>query len=92
MKGWSIEQASSILVAAGLPDHAIDGGGDVRLQGAPGPGRLWQVGVRHPRQRDAYSAVLSLPGGAVATSGTYERGPHVINPFRRAARPPSWSR
>jgi thiamine biosynthesis lipoprotein len=24
---------------------------------------------------------LSLTGGAVATSGTYERGLHVINPF-----------
>jgi len=85
VKGWSIEQASSILVAAGFPDHAIDGGGDVRLQGTPGPGRLWQVGVRHPRQRDAYSAVLSLPGGAVATSGTYERGAHVVDP--RTGRP-----
>jgi thiamine biosynthesis lipoprotein len=81
VKGWSIEQASSILVAAGFPDHAIDGGGDVRLRGSSGTGRSWQVGVRHPQQREAYSAVLSLAGGAVATSGTYERGSHVFNPF-----------
>jgi thiamine biosynthesis lipoprotein len=26
---------------------------------------------------------LSVTGGAVATSGTYERGLHVINPFSR---------
>ncbi len=85
VKGWSIEQASSILVAAGFPDHAIDGGGDVRLRGTPGPGRLWEVGVRHPRHHEAYSAVLSLPEGAVATSGTYERGAHVVDP--RTGRP-----
>ncbi len=34
-----------------------------------------------PRSQDAYSAALSLGDGAVATSGTYERGAHVLNPF-----------
>lgn len=81
VKGWSVEHASGLLQQAGLPDHAIDGGGDVRLSGAPGTGRPWQVGVRHPLQRDAYCAALLVMGGAVATSGTYERGLHVINPF-----------
>ena len=85
VKGWSIEQASSILVAAGFPDHAIDGGGDVRLRGRPGRGEPWQVGIRHPRQPEAYSAALCLAEGAVATSGTYERGAHVVNP--RTGRP-----
>jgi FAD:protein FMN transferase len=83
VKGWSIERASRLLQEAGLPDHAIDGGGDVRLSGSPGPGRPWHVGVRHPLQRDAYCAALAVTGGAVATSGTYERGPHVLNPITR---------
>jgi FAD:protein FMN transferase len=83
VKGWSVEHASRLLQEAGLPDHSIDGGGDVRLSGAPGTGRPWQVGVRHPLQRDAYCAALSVTNGAVATSGTYERGLHVINPFSR---------
>jgi FAD:protein FMN transferase len=81
VKGWSIEEASRLLAEAGLPDHLVDGGGDVRLRGAPGPDLPWHVGVRHPLQRDAYCATLSLGEGAVATSGTYERGPHVLNPF-----------
>jgi thiamine biosynthesis lipoprotein len=83
VKGWSIEQCSRLLREAGLADHAVDGGGDVQLSGAPGAGRPWHVGVRHPVQREAYCAALSLSGGAVATSGTYERGPHVLNPFSR---------
>lgn len=81
VKGWSIERASQMLLEAGLPDHTIDGGGDVRLSGAPGTARPWHVGVRHPLQREAYCAALSLAGGAVATSGTYERGLHVLDPF-----------
>ncbi|MGH9058316.1 MAG: FAD:protein FMN transferase [Acidimicrobiales bacterium] len=36
VKGWSIERASDLLAAAGWPDHAIDGGGDVRLRGGTG--------------------------------------------------------
>ncbi|HXW78276.1 MAG TPA: FAD:protein FMN transferase [Acidimicrobiales bacterium] len=81
VKGWSIERASSMLAADGLPDHALDGGGDVRLSRPPASGKPWQVAVRHPLKRDAYCAVLSLHNGAVATSGTYERGAHVIDPF-----------
>ncbi len=37
--------------------------------------------MRHPLRREAYCAALSLSEGAVATSGTYERGAHVVNPF-----------
>jgi FAD:protein FMN transferase len=81
VKGWSIERASSMLTADGLLDHAVDGGGDVRLRRPAGSGEPWQVAVRHPLKGDAYCAVLSLEDGAVATSGTYERGAHVIDPL-----------
>jgi FAD:protein FMN transferase len=92
VKGWSVERASRILAAAGAPDHVIDGGGDVRLSGAPNGGRggateEWHVGVRHPLRKDCYCAALAVSEGAVATSGTYERGLHVLDPFTgRAAR------
>jgi thiamine biosynthesis lipoprotein len=81
VKGWSIERASVLLARAGCCDHLIDGGGDLRLRGSPRPGGTWQVGVRHPLRQDAYSAALTLGEGAVATSGTYERGLHVVDPF-----------
>ncbi len=81
VKGWSIEQASHLLSQAGISDHLVDGGGDVALRGRPGPGQPWHVGVRHPLRPAAYCAVLSLGEGAVATSGTYERGQHVLDPF-----------
>lgn len=80
VKGWSIERAADLLTARGLGDHAIDGGGDICVRGAPGAGGNWRVGVRHPLRRDAYCAALSVREGAVATSGTYERGLHVVDP------------
>jgi thiamine biosynthesis lipoprotein len=81
VKGWSIDRASDILAAHGLGDHIIDGGGDIRLRGSPSNGAPWTVGVRHPLQPDGYAAALSVSAGAVATSGTYERGLHVLDPF-----------
>jgi thiamine biosynthesis lipoprotein len=83
VKGWAVERASELLADAGWPDHAVDGGGDIRLRGrGPGPGG-WRVAVTHPWRGDAFCAVLGLlAGGAVATSGTYERGLHVIDPHR----------
>jgi thiamine biosynthesis lipoprotein len=35
------------------------------------------VGVQHPADRHAVLGVFELDDGAVATSGSYERGPHI---------------
>jgi thiamine biosynthesis lipoprotein len=43
------------------------------------------VGIRHPWDADAVCGVVRGTDLAVATSGTYERGPHVIDP--RTGRP-----
>jgi thiamine biosynthesis lipoprotein len=82
VKGWSIERASGLLCELGWPDHCIDGGGDVRLSGSSGEERGWRVAITHPFELDAYCAVVTLAQGAVATSGTYRRGLHVIDPHR----------
>ncbi|MEU7882337.1 FAD:protein FMN transferase [Microbispora bryophytorum] len=80
VKGWAVERASAILRDAGAPDHCVNGGGDVRLSGKAGPGRSWRVGVAHPLRPGDLAAVVSGNDLAVATSGTAERGAHVIDP------------
>jgi thiamine biosynthesis lipoprotein len=85
VKGWAVERAARILEDAGARNFCLDAGGDVCLRGAPAPGQRWRVGIRHPRQRDRLAAVLELGDGAVATSGAYERGPHIVDP--RTGRP-----
>lgn len=83
VKGWAVQEASFRLARHGFMDHMVDGGGDIVLSGNPEPGRKWHVGVRHPAKTSAYCAALELGPGSVATSGTYERGPHVWDPFRQ---------
>jgi len=81
VKGWSIDRASALLISRGVTDHLIDAGGDLLMRGRPASGGDWCVGVRHPAVPGAYCAALRLGEGAVATSGTYERGLHVMDPY-----------
>lgn len=94
-KGYAIDRASAVLRAAGLLNHYIDGGGDIRVQGTRG-GRPWRVGIRHPRGGPLdLLTVVESSGGAVVTSGDYERFReldgvryhHIIDP--RTGRPAS---
>ena len=70
VKGWAVERAA----AFGRGRFLIDAGGDVVLRGA------WRVGIRHPYERDRLAAALTLSDCAVATSGAYERGAHIVDP------------
>lgn len=82
VKGWSVQVASEMLTAAGAVNHCVDAGGDIQTRGRPTPGEEWRIGVRHPWQADKVAWVLHGTDLAVATSGTYQRGPHVTDPRR----------
>ena len=83
VKGWSVEVASGMLVEAGSSSHCINAGGDIRIRGTPGSGRVWRVGISHPLAPGRLTVVVSGHDLAVATSGTAERGLHVIDPLSR---------
>ncbi|MET7855172.1 FAD:protein FMN transferase [Streptomyces avermitilis] len=83
VKGWAVERAARHLAAAGASGVSVNGGGDVQLYGVPGPHRPWRVGVSDPLRPGALAAVVSaagVPELAVATSGTAERGAHIVDP------------
>ncbi|HZQ84907.1 MAG TPA: FAD:protein FMN transferase [Acidimicrobiales bacterium] len=80
VKGWAVERASALLAEAGFADHAVNAGGDIRARGRPEPGRRWRVGIAHPHVQGGLVAVAEVHEGAVATSGTAERGAHVVDP------------
>ena len=85
VKGWATEEAALLLEQAGATDFAINAGGDIVARGEPERGRAWRVGIRHPRIEDRLAAVLEVRDLAVATSGAYERGEHIVDP--RTGRP-----
>jgi thiamine biosynthesis lipoprotein len=83
VKGWAAERAARALLMAGASGVGVNGGGDVQMFGTPGPGRPWRVGVADPLRPGGLAAVISAAGTdrlAVATSGTAERGDHVVDP------------
>ncbi|MFJ5279974.1 FAD:protein FMN transferase [Streptomyces parvulus] len=83
VKGWAVERAARRLAAAGATGVSLNGGGDVQVLGTPGSGRPWRVGVSDPLRPGGLAAVVSAAGAtelAVATSGSAERGAHVVDP------------
>ncbi|WP_329111419.1 FAD:protein FMN transferase [Micromonospora sp. NBC_01699] len=82
VKGWAAQVASDRLLAAGAPNHCVNAGGDVRVRGRSGTGEPWRVGVQDPWDPDRVALVLHGTDLAVATSGVYERGHHVLDPRR----------
>lgn len=82
VKGWAVERAFGIALAplitqGSIAAAAINAGGDMamvpRTDGDP-----WHIGVVDPYDRRRYAASFTLRSGAVATSGTSERGEHVV--------------
>jgi thiamine biosynthesis lipoprotein len=80
VKGWALEGAAAILAAAGARNVCMHAGGDVLVRGERAPGHPWRVGIQHPLRRDRVAAVLAARNLAVATSGAYERGAHIVDP------------
>ena len=80
VKGWAVERAAAMLLDAGVRKFCINAGGDVVVRGRPPAQAAWRIGIQHPWERDKVAAVVCMVDGAVATSGGYERGDHVIDP------------
>jgi FAD:protein FMN transferase len=80
VKGWAIDRACAILDTYGYRDFFVDAGGDVQTRGRNPDGTPWRVGVRHPVERNKVACVVLASGVAVATSGSYEKGDHILDP------------
>lgn len=81
VKGWAIDEAAQVLRRNGCVNFAINGGGDVLVSGEAAPGRAWGVGIVDPHDRTRIRETVSVRDLSVATSGTAERGLHILDPF-----------
>jgi len=85
VKGWALARAAATLDGAGATSYCLNGGGDIIARGSGPHGVPWRVGVAHPyRAGELATIVTAIPGDvrpmAVATSGTSERGRHIVEP------------
>jgi FAD:protein FMN transferase len=72
-KEYAADRMATICHDGGAMHALANLGGDVRAAGPQQDGSPWRVGISHPRLADALVATVELDGGAVATSGDYER-------------------
>ena len=87
VKGWALDRAADLLHRHGSMNFMINAGGDVLISGRPSAAQEWRIGIQHPWIRDKVATVVAGSDLAVATSGRYERGEHIIDP--RTGQPPS---
>ncbi|MEU5894237.1 FAD:protein FMN transferase [Streptomyces sp. NPDC047461] len=83
VKGWATEAASQLLYEAGARNTCVNGGGDLQLRGQAAPGAPWRIGIAHPLHPGQLATIITAEQDlAIATSGTAERGAHILNPHR----------
>ncbi len=78
VKGWAISEVEKIIKRQGYKTFCIGAGGDI-LTASTGS-KKWNIGIQDPTDKAKILNKLSISNGAVATSGNYARGEHIINP------------
>ena len=79
VKGWAADQLAEMAVAAGIKRLHINAGGDLTMRGGLDDEHPWMIGIQHPKKAGSIAAVIPIRDGAVASSGTYERGAHIYD-------------
>ena len=80
VKGWAAQDSLRFFAEVGISRIQINAGGDLVVRGGYDEKTPWKIGIRHPDFVDQIAKEYELFDGAVASSGTYERGAHIIDP------------
>ena len=86
VKGWAADICADLLVGAGAQHVQVNAAGDLALRGgffdtADGVVKPWKIGVVNPDNKQEVLQIFEIMDGAIATSGTYERGAHITDPY-----------
>jgi thiamine biosynthesis lipoprotein len=79
VKGWAADRCAEILRHHGLRSFSVDAAGDVACRGLV-DGVPWPIGIAHPDDPTSVISVVDVLDASIATSGTSQRGEHVIDP------------
>ena len=83
VKGWAADKCADLLVTLGIEHVQINAAGDLALRGGfyDGVVKPWRIGVVNPDNRAEVVETFEISDGAIATSGSYERGAHINDPY-----------
>ncbi|MCO7223063.1 FAD:protein FMN transferase [Pleionea sp. CnH1-48] len=71
-KGHAVDRCIELLAKSGVEHAFVNAGGDSRVLGDR-KGRLWTVGIQHPRKKGEVLTRIPVENVAISTSGDYER-------------------
>lgn len=83
VKGWAAQRAVAALAALAPADGCsgamVNAAGDIASTGRLPTGEPFRIGIADPASPRRLAEIVELTG-TIATSGSYERGPHLIDP------------
>jgi thiamine biosynthesis lipoprotein len=82
VKGWAAQRALGFLAGSGVTGAMVNAAGDIASVGGPHDSAAFRIGIADPWSAGHLACVVELTG-AIATSGSYERGGHLIDPRSR---------
>ena len=88
VKEYAADSAAGVCRQMGILSGVLNLAGDIVILGPKPDGGSWEIGIRHPRAPETAYALVAMNGGAIATSGDYERFfihkktryCHILNP------------
>lgn len=85
VKGWAADKCAEIMLGAGAAHVQINAAGDLTLRGGHFDVEKskvvpWSIGIVNPENRQEIVQVFDIVDGSIATSGSYERGAHILDP------------
>jgi FAD:protein FMN transferase len=79
VKGWAAQRALAALDGLAMSGALVNAAGDIASIGAQPSGAPFRIGIADPDKPRRLAEIVELTG-CIATSGTYERGSHLIDP------------
>lgn len=70
-KGFGVDEIAGYLDNLGVQNYMAEIGGEVRAKGLNPAEQPWQIGVESPDNPTGIDKIVSISGGALATSGDY---------------------
>lgn len=92
-KGYAVDIVAKLLDEKGIENYMVEIGGELVCKGKNEAGKLWTIGVRNPRYKEAGEkeaiSYVQVKNKAMASSGNYEnfrvvegqKFSHTISPF-----------
>jgi thiamine biosynthesis lipoprotein len=86
VKGWAADKCADIAQEHGAQHVQVNCAGDLAVRGGfidSGVVKPWSIGISNPDNTQEVAHVVEVFDGAIATSGDYERGAHIYDPYTK---------